>query len=258
MPELDAACSFTITTANTHFSRAIATSESAHLLAGSDILLAQEVLELPKDTLLRNIGSIGLSITIQNEEAGLTIAASDRFTKIKGEYFCIQPAGRLADTANRIGLKQRLRERGLLIAKLRDELTGDYLTVATAHPIVCLRAVSRAQQVRRINAILTQRHAVGPLVLGADLNHYPEANKVDKQLAAGSRLKPVSNTDPTCLLINTRHSWLRYLGVHDARLDSLMFRGLTEISSEVTKIASDHLALKGVFDFIDRTSKYTP
>lgn len=67
-----------------------------------------------------------------------------------------------------------------------------------------------------------------------------------------NRLASVVNQEPTCLLSETRHSWLEYLGLPDGQLDCLLYRGLQELSSELVPALSDHLGIQAVFSFLDK------
>ncbi len=240
---------FNVTTLNTHFGQAIATPWATSVLEGSDIVLLQEVLDIEPLKVQRNLGAIGLRVAVHNEHAGLVIAVSDRFKSVKDESFVLQKRSKLADVAKKVGVEQRFRERGMLLTRLLDTKCHNELFAATAHPVVAVRLLARANQVNAITELMSHRYATGSFILGADMNHYPAANKVDVRMAASGRLKPVSNTDPTCLLSQTRHSWLRHLGFSDARLDTMLFRSLVELSSEVIDAQSDHKAIRAVFRF---------
>jgi len=241
---------FTVTTLNTHFGQAVATPWAAEVLEGSDIVLLQEVLRIDPVTVQRNLGSVGLSLAAHDQHTGLAIAVSDRFESVKEERFALQRRSKLADAAQRVGMHDRLRERGMLLVRLHDTHGGNALFAATAHPVVPVRPIARAKQVSVMTELMSRRYATGPFVLGADMNHFPSANKVDKHLAAKGRLRPVSNNDPTCLLQSTKHSWLGKLGIPDAKLDALLYRTLQERSSGLVQAKSDHLALQATFTFL--------
>lgn len=240
---------FTVTTLNTHFGQAVATPWASKALEGSDIVLLQEVLRIDPLVVQRNLGTVGLRLAAHDEHTGLAIAVSDMFQPVKEEHYALQIRSKLVDVAEHIGIEHRLRERGMLLMKLFDKRGGNTLFAATAHPIVPVRPIARAKQVGVMAELMSRRYATGPFILGADMNHFPAANKVDQHMAAKGRLKPVSNNDPTCLLQNTKHGWLRRFGVPDARLDTLLFRNLTELSSDVVHAESDHMAIQATFVF---------
>jgi endonuclease/exonuclease/phosphatase (EEP) superfamily protein YafD len=98
--------------------------------------------------------------------------------------------------------------------------------------------------------IITDQCPYGAFILGVDMNHYPGPRKVDRHMARMALLTSVSNQDPTCLLSDTKHSWLRLAGLPDARLDTLSYRNLAEVSSQTIKINSDHRAISAEFQFI--------
>ena len=223
--------------------------ESVQAMAGSDLILMQEVLTIDPLTIQNNIGEIGLTLAAFNPSAGLAIAISERFTQLNSGYQLLQQKGQLSQAASRFGIQNRFRERGLLSSTLQDTVTNQEISASTAHPIVCVRPYARHKQIEAMSEHL-QKQAIGASILGADMNHYPRANKVDIAMARRNRLIPVSNTDPTCLLVDTHHSWLRYLGFPDARLDTMLHRGLAETSSEVVTIDSDHKAIRATFIFL--------
>ncbi|MEI7521864.1 MAG: hypothetical protein WCJ86_00120 [Candidatus Saccharibacteria bacterium] len=239
--------SFTATTVNTHYGRAIATADAARDFIGSDILLMQEVLDIDEKTIARNLGSIGLSIVSINPTTGLAIAVSERFKPTGSQQYSLKPQSKLAGVTNAVGLKPRFRKRGVIVASL--ETDGQSLAVATASPIVAARPISRSQQINKMSDLIAENFASGPLILGADMNHYPAPNKVDKQMANRLQLKYVDNTDPTYFLNGTKHAWLKHLGLPDGRLDALLYRNLTEINSSTKTVKSDHDALSGTFEF---------
>lgn len=240
---------YTVTTANTQYARAIATPEAAESFRGSDILLLQEVLTTDKPTIERNLGEIGLRLAGMHAESGLAIAISDRFEEESSRFYTLQPRSKSADTLESFGFNPRLRARGLLVTRLVDA-QSQVITVATAHPIVCVRPFSRARQVQAMGEFIHAKHSVGTFILGADMNHYPGPNEADKKMFKKARITPVSTTAPTCMLTETKHGWLQNIGLPDARLDTLGFRKLNEISSKTLKIDSDHRALQATFSFI--------
>lgn len=164
--------SFTVTTLNSHFGQAVATPEDCEALAGSDIVLLQEVINQQQAQLNKNLGSVGLQLVSFNRNAGLAIAATERFVPVYRKYHLIQSKSSLAKFAKDTPLTKHFRERGLLIANLKDTETGNAVTVATDHPTVAIRHFSRRNQVNAVTRAL-QHYAVGPLILGGDQNHYP-------------------------------------------------------------------------------------
>lgn len=232
-----------ITTANTAFSEAIHPA-NAHLIGDTDVLLAQEVLRVDRNILESTLGKIGLQIAEYHDESGLLIAFNnERLTLEFSQHHEIQRASILNSTLQFAGLKPRFRSRGLLTAHLRTD-EGTPFVVATAHPIVCVRALSRAKQVRRMGQILQEEDGLTPLIFGADMNHYPSARALDTDFMANLGLVQLQNDEPTFMLEGTKHAWLKKLGLPDGILDMLAGRGLEVTDTERVKIASDHYALR--------------
>ncbi len=236
---------FTVTTANTHYNQAIATPETTQDFAGTDILLLQEVLKIDQGQVEANLGRIGLKIAAIDEEAGLAVAVSDKFRVAGSESYEVQPRSKIANRAEAMGFNPRLRKRSLLVAHLTDN-DGNKIAAATGHPIVFVRYRSRIRQVKTTSQVLTREYPEGLLIYGSDGNHYPGPRKVDRNLATASNLKQVGVTDPTVILSETKHNYLRRIGIKDAQLDALMTRGFTEIRSHLLKINSDHRAMQAV------------
>jgi endonuclease/exonuclease/phosphatase family metal-dependent hydrolase len=236
----------TVTTANTAYSEALK-PENIHHLASTDVLLAQEVLGLERKKLEANLGMIGLRIAAIDEESGLLIAIHEDNVALEStKYHVIQPANRLNDLLEHIALKPRFRPRGLLTALLRT-IEREPFIVATAHPIVCVRALSRVRQIRTIGEILAEEDPETPLIYGADMNHYPSPHKADTDFMTRLKLVPAQNSGPTFKLEGTKHSWLRRAGLPDGVLDMLASRGLLATGFEHIKISSDHDGLRASF-----------
>ena len=100
---------FTVTTLNTNFGQAVSTPWATKALEGSDIVLLQEVLDIEPLKVQRNLGTIGLHLTVHDEHTGLAIATSDRFQSLKEERFLLQKRSRLADAAKLVGAEHRMR-----------------------------------------------------------------------------------------------------------------------------------------------------
>jgi endonuclease/exonuclease/phosphatase family metal-dependent hydrolase len=236
--------SFTVATANTHMCEALSSPEAVRMLGGNDILLMQEVVGMDESDIASALGAIGLNGLVYHAGSGLAIAYSGRFRLLDSRYTQIQSASWAKNIRLLGDIRTRFRERGMLGATLHDNDTGNDFHAVTAHPIVCTRPISRTRQVRTISKVLLEDYGTGPIIFGQDCNHYPGPNTVDKQLALDNNLKYVSFDGPTCLLAETKWSFLRHLGLPDARLDSILTSGFIELSSEVKDIKSDHKALK--------------
>jgi hypothetical protein len=240
---------FTVATLNTQYGKALSSPQATDVLEGSDIALLQEVLRINPTETHKNLGAAGLHFAAFYPRSGLAIAISERFRTLHSDYAPLERQSRMAGPARAIGQHERFRERAMITLLLQDTETGRAITAATAHPVVAVRHAARTRQIQAATEFINSRHATGALVLGADMNHYPGAQKVDKQLAQKTRLRSVSNTEPTCLLQDTRHGWLQRLGLPDGRLDSLLFRGLVELSSETFQAESDHRGIRAQFAF---------
>ena len=243
---------FVVTTANTHYGRAISSTEHAQDFAGTDVLLLQEVLKTTPEETEKTLGELGLKLAAMDEEAGLAIAVSDRFNVDGSDSYEIQKRSRLANGIESMGFNPRLRKRSLLVAHLSDD-DGNNIDVATGHPIVFARYFQRRKQIKATSSALVQSLPAGNLVYGSDGNHYPSPRKIDRRMASVSGLKDVTNDSPTVILKESKHSYLRWLGFKDARLDTLLNRGVQEVDSNVIKIKSDHRAIRANFRFDEKT-----
>jgi hypothetical protein len=235
--------SFSVATVNTHMCEALRSKESVEKLVGNDILLMQEVVGMSENQVAAALGAIGMQDLVFHEGSGLAIAVSSRFSIVESDYNEIQPASWAKNIRLLGDIRTRFRARGMIVATLVDVQTNTMIFAGTSHPIVCTRPLSRTRQVKVISAKLQDSFGDGPLVFGQDGNHYPGPNAVDRQLAEDNGLSYVSYEGPTCLLENTKCSFLWYFGLPDGRLDSMLIRGLHEQSSSVFDVDSDHLGL---------------
>ena len=231
-----------VITTNTAYGNAL-NQENIYALGTPDIVLAQEVLGFKEYNLEKNLGSIGLTVSVFHAESGLLIATNpDRIKTLDARYSEIYPSNPLNGVLSAFNMKPRFRERGLLLAQLQHE--GDTFIVATAHPIVCIRALARRRQVDRILNTLIAHDKHEPLVFGADMNHYPGPRAVDLVMLQRLQLQALQLPDPTFELRGTRHAWLKVLGFPDGYLDVLAFRGFSVGATKLIDVQSDHKAIQ--------------
>jgi endonuclease/exonuclease/phosphatase family metal-dependent hydrolase len=176
---------FTVATANTHEAQTLHHEDGLKpfVREGAEILLLQEVLGTNSRDLKDRLAKDGYQLVGLDEQLGLCIVFhqdTDIQMDTAGTDTSLIHKTTVAEKALKIFQdSHRLRERGILGAKLL--LGNDHLvTVATTHPIVFVRAISRQRQINSLSDVLrSPYYSDTPLVLGADMNHYPGPQKVD-------------------------------------------------------------------------------
>ena len=255
---------FTVATANTYYGQLLASADGLKpfLEREVDAILLQEVIGLTPEELEAQLHASGYQVSEFDPASGLAIALREDGmlvpTDDQGRQHVIQPVG----TFSRFALKrqlpfaQRMRPRKLITAELATK-EGKHITLITAHPIVFMRARSRSKQVRNIIDFV---HDIGPdgtIILGADMNHYPQPRAVDRQLIGKAGLQLVEIDEPTWRIKGSKHEWAGKIGSRamkreldnfDAQLDSMWFTHATNIGSEVIDIDSDHRAIISKFE----------
>lgn len=231
-----------------------------------DALLMQEVLWWDQGELEERLATSGFALACFDKPTALAIAVRD------GSEFQVQEDSQtieILQEAEKIGefirgwgisIGQRLRPRGLVATKLTD---GDQeVTVATTHPIIFLRSRARNRQLDNIvRALQLPYYENAPLIIGGDMNHYPDARKNDKAMRAAANLLAIELDEPTWRIAGSRHEWAAKIGAtvarraledFDARLDAILYRGLEEKSHKVVDIESDHRAIIAEFSLVTR------
>lgn len=263
---------YTIATANTHEGRLLSEPEGlAHFgEMGVDVLLLQEVLDLSSQTIDDRLKDDGYGLAHFDAPSGLAIAVRD------GSELQVQPGSerteilrkpeKLGVAAKRLGLKlgNRLRSRGLIAIKLLTP-SNETLTVASTHPIVFARALSRAKQVRAIGNVLKSDYYQGnPLIVAGDMNHYPGPRKVDLAMRQAANLQAVE-TGPTWKIRGSRHEKYakvaafitrRQLDRFDGKLDAILYRGMEQIGNTILEIESDHDAVVATFTIPESSASH--
>lgn len=156
---------------------------------------------------------------------------------------------------------QRLRARAAIGLTLRHRFGQNELLVATAHPVVPVRPIARARQVRALGAWLAA-HPAETAVLGADMNHYPAPGRIDRELELTSGMRRVDIGDePTWRIAGSNSERIgriagritqRDLESFDGQLDAVLYRGnLVPTELQVEDIASDHHAIIATFSLGD-------
>lgn len=264
----------TVATANTHEARMLRNPDGIKPFVerGVDVVLMQEVLRFSEETLTDRLSEDGYQLGHFDSLSGLAIAisAASSFQPLPGSQRTevIQPPEKIGELIRLAGvpMSSRLRQRGLIAVKLAnvaedDEKDNDkkkkIVTVADTHPIIFLRAAARSQQVRRIGEILqTDYYQQDSLIVGADMNHYPEPQEVDLAMWQAAELSAVEPRQPTWKIRGSKHQWAATAGAfltrknlesYDAELDVLLYRGLEAGEGSIVKIISDHHALVAKF-----------
>jgi endonuclease/exonuclease/phosphatase family metal-dependent hydrolase len=242
-----------VVTANAEFGRFIREG-GVEQFAETDVLLMQEVDE-DRDNLSEILSESGLEIAIASRGLGLAIAVSRRLNVVSTNVTMILRQGFMKEfIANASGgdskLATRLRSRGLLTAEV--ELDGRQISVATSHPPVPILLNRRKEHVRGLSRELTT--IKGPLIFGADMNHWPEPRLVDATMQHLTGLERVDiGSEPTFHIRKSASQFFELIGhprIFDGQLDSLYYRGvgIVDASSEVVDIPSDHSAVYAEFN----------
>jgi endonuclease/exonuclease/phosphatase family metal-dependent hydrolase len=249
----------TVATANTHEGRMLKDTDGLKPFVenGVDALLMQEVLRIADPELRERLYEEGYELTHFDSLSGLAIAfsATSEFQPISGteRTEVIQPPEKIGQLVRWCGIpmSSRLRQRGLVAIKAASG--NQIVTVANTHPIIFLRALSRARQVKRIGELVrTDFYTKDPLVLGGDMNHYPGPQAVDRAMQKAGGFSRVETDQPSWRIRGSKHEWAARVGAllsarqvedFDAVLDTILYRGLTVQGSTTVSIASDHHAV---------------
>lgn len=255
----------TIATANTHNSRMLHAPNGLMPFREADVdtLLMQEVVDISGEELDERLRQGGYYLAHFFKAAGLAIAAREQsgITPVPNtaQDVVLQRRGRFASVMEGLGVDMRnlLRTRGMTAMRMRSAEGVEFIA-ASAHPIFFLKARARARQVRALGQALQAEHYGDlPLVLGADMNHYPRPHKVDDEILVGG-LRRAKFTEPTWLIQGSRHQWAARFGAGDGQLDSLLHKGGLEPESiQVVGIESDHRAVIGRFVLAAQESQAT-
>ena len=245
----------TIASLNTQMGRAIREPYGLKPLDGVDILLMQEVMMGGSELVDRVHDQIGLRIGQYDEELGLAIALLPGQFITKHYKTVMQQRGLIGNSidSNKEDMQKsrfRLRGRGLIGVSLVTS-ENNALSVATTHPTVQLRQISRNRQVRKIaGAVAKVDH---PLVLAGDMNHWPGPHSVDLRTYEETRLTPVNMPDKATFDVSrTRYAWLGKLAANfgvdmNGQLDAMLYRGLTVGATTLVDVSSDHSAIMTTF-----------
>lgn len=253
----------TIATANTYYGTMLRGEKGLQPFADrkTDVLLMQEVLGVDSATVEERLDDYDFRLLHRDAATGLAIAVNK--TSIAEarphtyQTFPIQHVGRIGHMALKYNLPaaERFRPRGALGAVVCKG-AGE-VTVGTAHPIVFVRARSRNRQIANLTAAFSA--ALRPdqaFVFGADMNHYPNPRQADHQFGTSLDMEQVPIGEPTWHIRGSKHEWLARIGSlatrrpldsFDGQLDSLWYRGMEHIGTEVVEIQSDHKAIVSTF-----------
>ncbi|CAN5602475.1 hypothetical protein BH23PAT1_BH23PAT1_0710 [soil metagenome] len=262
-----------VATANTHASRMLDDTDGLKPIvdAGVGVLLLQEVLgksrpetedRLAHDgfNLVNFAGELGLAIAVNDEVASNYNIGAHEITRIHAPTHLESMAKRL-----KIVGSHRLRDRGILKTSLSND-TVESIIVATTHPIVFARFISRGKQIQAIQKYfldvpgnppaISESSDAPRLILGGDMNHYPSPRRVDLRMQAALGLQRVVLDRKSWPITGSRHEWMARIGkiatgsleAFDAELDALLYRGVEEVSTTVVDVESDHRAIISTFE----------
>lgn len=268
--------SITIATANTYEARMLREPDGLKPFTdlGVDSILMQEVLGMQVGEVEDRLFQDDYRLAHFDRPSGLAIAVSldSPFQAVPGSEYSgvIQLPEKIGEFIRSRGfdLGDRLRQRGLIAIKLasipetedsEEETTPNVVTLANGHPIIFARWLARRRQVEEIGLQLQLPYfAVDPLILGADMNHYPGPQAVDLALREAARLESVTD-EPTWRVHGSKHQWAAEIGSRllgkplesfNGSLDVLLFRKLQVESTAIIDISSDHDAIVSKFTFL--------
>lgn len=256
-----------VATINTQTGKLLEQLDGLELFARKqvDILLLQEVFGTHRDTLAHRLAKYGYQLAASDKSTGLAIALHQRShlaeVKDSNKIIITQKKGPLSNALTRYSIvpEHHLRARGLLSIDLRTPSSGILFTVATTHPTVFIRHKSRIKHLRSLQNHLENNYtSLQPLILGADMNHYPCPGREDIMFRRLGQFNEVPINGTTWLIEGTKYEWLariastilrRPFNTFDGQLDTILYRGngLRHIRTRVADIKSDHRAIISYF-----------
>lgn len=255
-----------IATLNTQIGRTLKSAHGLRIFAKHqvDVLLLQEVFGMDEVLVRQVLHLEGYELIAFNRPTGLAIAlrSSSSFAVPNNSVaiHILQDSGRLTKVIARHAHipEHHIRARGVLTATLLTA-PGQKVTVATTHPAVFIRHRSRAAHLQSLQHHLADTYSASqPLILGADMNHYPGPGNSDVMFRTINQLTEVPLNEATWLIAGTKYERLARLAsqlnhqpmrAYDGRLDTILFRGigLQHIKTTVVPIESDHRAIISYF-----------
>jgi len=254
-------CAVTIATANIHFGDAIRLDGGLDSLLAyaPDILLLQEVTN-PVEELERQLSKISYSLVHFAPEFGLAIAlwgrSKLRFVPGTIRTQLLQKMGAVENRLAQRFAKQShaMNAHGMQAAQFKVA-RGHTLTVVNTRTSVSSNRIGRKRQLVRMGNTLKAPYYSGAVVMGGDMYHFPEPQRMDRAMRQKADLRQVNlNGEPTWrarnsklyrLVARVRRQPLEDL---EAQLDVLLYRGAFEpIDVRVVDIMSDHRAIVARF-----------
>ncbi len=219
---------------------------------GMDEVLVRQALQLEGYGLIAFNRPTGLAIALRNDSS-FTVDAHSIASHI------LQDSSRLTKAiAHHAHIPEHhIRAHGVITVTLQTT-SGQAVTIATTHPAVFIRRRSRVAHLQSLQHHLATYDSRQPLILGADMNHYPGPGSPDVTFRTTTQLTEVPLSEATWLIAGTKYeqlariaSKLRHQSVeaYNGRLDAILFRGvgLRHIKTTVVPIASDHRAIIAYF-----------
>jgi endonuclease/exonuclease/phosphatase family metal-dependent hydrolase len=256
----------TVATANTHFGQMIRADDGLEPVAHADIILFQEVFNGEVNNLANRLQDTGFTLLHNAPQFGLAIALRNssplQFITGSAQEHRLAAMGRIERMVveKTTGRPLTFNERGLISCTLKNS-RGQHITVATTHPTTPIAAKpgARRTQITRLKDLLVDIYANDHLILGGDMNHYPNPRKIDKKLHLSTQLTPVELADePTWYARGSKEELLfklpafllrRSIDEFDGQHDIILYRrpSLEVTSLKVVDIPSDHRAIVASF-----------
>ncbi len=247
---------FSVATANTQSGNALRSPKALESIVGTDVWLLQEV-NTKRDIEFESvIHTAGMRIAACADEFGLAIAVRKNIDVITDNKIVLQEQRRPSlPCVDEV----RYRARGILQTEV--VIGGMVCTLATVHPIVPIKFLSRASQLKKIPEAIDSIKT--PLIMGGDMNHFPRPRPADAVMQHQANLSRVDiGKQPTWHAIKSNQKVAAFVlegvayncGVnwrYAAQLDSMYYRNLSGkihcTDSRVVQIDSDHDAIIASF-----------
>jgi len=248
----------TIATANVHFGDMIRQDGGLDPLEEytPDILLLQEVIN-PQAELQTQLGKANYRLIHAASRFGLAIALrKDSHLRLVEGSVRIHELGKMG-TIER-ALAQRWAKRphdmtahGMLAAQFKTPGEQKMTAISTRVTVSSNRR-GRKQQIMGISQALTDPYYSGAVILGGDMNHFPEPQPIDRAMHQSADITPINLAgEPTWRAkrspVYIAAAFIRGQRVENmsAELDALLYKPsmLTPTSIAVIDTISDHRAI---------------
>ncbi len=251
-----------IATVNTQAGRVLRGPDGLRIFAQEpvDILLLQEVFGVEESEVARRLQSQGYRLIILDRPTGLAMAlhTQSRLTFIENsaKITVFRKRSGAVELMTKRGIipEHHVRARGLITVALQTP-SGIAITVATTHPTVFIRHWSRTKHLRLLHHHLQGGYTASqPLLLGADMNHYPQVGRYDIAFRQSAQFSEVPIRGITWPIEGTKYELLaraaarlsqRPIDTYSGHLDTILYRGVgvKHIETKIVAVESDHRAI---------------